>query len=95
MVALHSREHELSWEGRMQSLYSELLTKSSVFSSREEILFYRKMWSSHDFLMPGILCKVGALSDNQRIIGLYPTTQHVGFCVLSSASRFFPLLYHV
>ena len=79
----------------MQSLYSELLSKSSVFSSREEILFYRKMWSSHDFLMPGILCKVGALLDNRRIIGLYPTTQHVGFCVLSSASRFFPLLYHV
>lgn len=70
----------------MQSLYSELLGKSSIFSSREEILFYKKMWTHHDFLMPVILCKLNSLSDKQRIVGLYPTTKHVGFCVLSSAS---------
>ena len=70
----------------MHKLYSEVLSKSTLFTSKEEISFYRKMWLRHDFLMPGILNKLASQVDSKRIIGLYPGTQHAGFCILSSSS---------
>ena len=65
----------------MHKLYSDVLS-----ASEEEIAFYRKMWLHHDFLMPGILNKLASQTDSKRIIGLYPGTQHAGFCILSSSS---------
>ena len=71
----------------MNELYARFLQKSKIFSSMEEIQYYRKCWPTSRMVEDMVKSSIRSIEMKPYHVGLDISSSSTGICILSQKSN--------
>ena len=70
-----------------KEIYSRFLKKNSIFSSVDEILYYKSLWPAKQFVQQKVENALPLIQVKKYHMGLDISSRSTGLCILDSQSR--------